>query len=152
MNPSGRAIPHVGAVIGQRQIEFTRQDLVRYAGASGDLNPIHYSDTAADSAGLPGVIAHGMATMGAAIQLVVDWIGDPGAILDYSARFSKPVPVPYPGAAVLDVTGTVGEIDEVEGRAVIVLAVSLDGNKVLGKAKATVSLTGLSISRAAATH
>jgi acyl dehydratase len=121
---------------------LTREDLVRYAGASGDLNPIHYSDRAADEAGLPGVIAHGMLTMGAAIDLVTEWTGDPGAVLDYEVRFARPVVVPFPGAARIEVTGRITAVDAVSGTAGIVLDVTSDGAKVLGKAKVTVRLGG----------
>ena len=79
----------VGQSIGSLEILLTRDSLVRYAGASGDFNPIHYRDDIAASVGLPGVLAHGMLTMGAAIQVVVDWVGDPGRIVDYG------VPVSY---------------------------------------------------------
>jgi hypothetical protein len=84
----------VGQDIGSRRIEVSRLDLIRYAGASGDFNPIHWNEAFARQVGLPGVIAHGMFTMGAAVQLVTDWAGDPGAVLDYQTRFTKPVPVP----------------------------------------------------------
>ncbi|MCU1574123.1 MAG: acyl dehydratase [Micrococcaceae bacterium] len=88
----------VGQDIGSRRIEVSRLDLIRYAGASGDFNPIHWNEAFARQVGLPGVIAHGMFTMGAAVQLVTDWAGDPGAVLDYQTRFTKPVPVPDPTA------------------------------------------------------
>ena len=74
-------------------MELSRASLVRYAGASGDFNPIHWNERFAQSVGLSGVIAHGMLTMGTAVQLVSDWAGDPGAIVDYQTRFTKPVPV-----------------------------------------------------------
>ena len=82
-----------GEVVGTRTVTFTRADLVAYAGASGDRNPIHWSPTFAEHVGLPGVIAHGMLTMGAAVQLVSDWAGDPGAVVDYQTRFTGMVPV-----------------------------------------------------------
>ena len=72
---------------------LTRDSLVRYAGASGDFNPIHYRDDVAASVGLPGVLAHGMLTMGFAVQPVVDWAGDPGRVADYQVRFTRPVVV-----------------------------------------------------------
>jgi acyl dehydratase len=130
----------VGDTIGERRVPLTRQDLVRYAGASGDLNPIHYSDQAAEAAGLPGVIAHGMLTMGIAAQLLVNWADDPGAILDYEVRFARPVRVPYPGATDLAVSGIVASLDPQSRTAGILLTVTQDGVKVLGKAKATVRL------------
>ena len=79
-----------GQEIGSRTVELSRASLVRYAGASGDFNPIHWNERFAQSVGLPGVIAHGMLTMGTAVQLVSDWVGDPGAIVDYQTRFTKP--------------------------------------------------------------
>ena len=73
----------VGQHIGSRSIDVTRTDLVKYAGASGDFNPIHWNEAFATSVGLPGVIAHGMFTMGSAVQLVTDWAGDPAAVVDF---------------------------------------------------------------------
>ncbi|MCU6479225.1 MaoC family dehydratase [Arthrobacter sp. A2-55] len=133
----------VGQVIGTRSLEITRADLVKYAGASGDFNPIHWNERFAREVELPGVIAHGMFTMGAAVQLVTDWAGDPSAVVSYGTRFTKPVPVAdldgAPGA-VVEVTGTIGALDESAGTARIDLAVTLDGQKVLVKAQATVSM------------
>ena len=80
----------VGDVIGTRTVEVDRARLVRYAGASGDFNPIHWNDAFAAEVGLPGVIAHGMFTMGAAVALVEEWAGDPGAVVDYQTRFTRP--------------------------------------------------------------
>lgn len=133
----------VGTEIGSRAIEVTRADLVKYAGASGDFNPIHWNDRFAREVELPGVIAHGMFTMGAAVQLVTDWIGDPAAVVSYGTRFTKPVPVADldggPGA-VVEVAGVVGALDAEAGTARIDLTVTLDGQKVLVKAQATVRL------------
>ncbi|NUP74691.1 MAG: acyl dehydratase, partial [Sinomonas sp.] len=117
----GSAVPafeqlEKGQEIGRREIGVSRSDLVMYAGASGDFNPIHWNNDFAVAVELPGVIAHGMFTMGAAVQLVVDWAGDPGAVIDYQTRFTKPVPVAdttgsdEPGA-VLEVVGAVGALD-----------------------------------------
>ena len=75
--------PAVGDVVATGSYRIDRDALVRYAGASGDFNPIHYRDDVAQSVGLPGVLAHGMLTMGVAVQPVVGWLGDRGAILDY---------------------------------------------------------------------
>ena len=111
---------------------------MRYAGASGDFNPIHYRDDVAQSVGLPGVLAHGMLTMGFAIQPVVDWAGDPGRVLDYQVRFTRPVPVDAASGATVTVVAKVGAIEE--GVARIDLTVSFDGQTVLGKAQARVSL------------
>ena len=131
----------VGTEIGSRTVEITRADLVKYAGASGDFNPIHWNERFAREVELPGVIAHGMFTMGAAVQLVTDWIGDPGAVVSYGTRFTKPVPVAdldgEPGA-VVEVVGVVGALDSDAGTARIDLTVTLDGQKVLVKSQAVV--------------
>lgn len=142
-----------GQEIGESRIEVSRADLVVYAGASGDFNPIHWNERFATAVGLPGVIAHGMFTMGAAVQLVTDWVGDPGAIVDYQTRFSKPVPVvdadgaasPATGGTVITVSGKVGALDEEARTARIDLTVTapdLEGNpqKVLMKSQALVRL------------
>ena len=81
----------VGARLPARTFRVTRADLVRYAGASGDFNPIHWSDRAAATVGLPGVIAHGMLTMALVGRAVTGWAGDPAAVVDYNVRFTKPV-------------------------------------------------------------
>ena len=130
----------VGQSIGTRSIPVQRVDLVRYAGASGDLNPIHWNNRVATEVGLPGVIAHGMFTMGQAVNLVIDWAGDPGAIIDYGVRFTRPVPVPDPGAATVEVEGTIGAIDADAGTVRVDLSVTFDGAKVLGKAQVLVRL------------
>ncbi len=130
----------VGDVIGTRTVEVDRARLVRYAGASGDFNPIHWNDAFAAEVGLPGVIAHGMFTMGAAVALVEDWAGDPGAVVDYQTRFTRPVPVPNPGVATLEVTGTVGAIDAAAGTVRVDLTVTFEGARVLGKTQAVVRL------------
>src|SRR5688572_7558311 len=97
-----------GEALPEREYAVTRADLVRYAGASGDLNPIHWSDRVATSVGLPGVIAHGMYTMALAARAVDDWAGGPGRVLELGCKFTKPVVVPDDdaGARVL-VKGTV---------------------------------------------
>ncbi|NVM93338.1 MaoC family dehydratase [Arthrobacter wenxiniae] len=131
----------VGQDIGSRRLEISRADLVKYAGASGDFNPIHWNERFAREVDLPGVIAHGMFTMGSAVQLVTDWAGDPAAVVSYGTRFTKPVPVAdldgAPGA-VVEVSGTIGALDAAAGTARIDLNVTLDGQKVLVKAQATV--------------
>lgn len=130
----------VGSVVGTRTVVVDRARLVRYAGASGDVNPIHWNDTFAQGVGLPGVIAHGMLTMGAAVALVEDWAGDPGRVVDYQTRFTRPVAVPNPGEAVVEVSAVVGAID-LEARTVRVdLTVTFEGARVLGKSQAVVSL------------
>ncbi|WP_026534468.1 MaoC family dehydratase [Arthrobacter sp. H14] len=133
----------IGQQIGTTTIEVTRADLIRYAGASGDFNPIHWNERFARSVELPGVIAHGMFTMGAAVQLVVDWAGDPAAVVDYQTRFTKPVPVEDlddgPGAEI-EVTGVLGAIDADNSTARVDLTVTSAGQKVLVKAQAVVRL------------
>ena len=90
-----------GTVIAERTVILTRDNLVRYAEASGEFNPIHYRDDVAQAVGLPGVLAHGMLTMGVALQPVVDALGDPGRVADYQVRFTRPVVVdPQDGAEV----------------------------------------------------
>jgi acyl dehydratase len=130
----------VGQRLPDRSFPITRADLVRYAGASGDFNPIHWNARFAVAVGLPDVIAHGMFTMATAARLVTDWIGDPGAVVDYSVRFTKPVVVPDDeGGATLDVEGVVAE--KLEGGLVrIDLTARSDGEKVLGMARATIRL------------
>lgn len=146
-----------GEVVATRTININRADLIRYAGASGDFNPIHWSEATAQAAELPGVIAHGMLSMGLAIDLVTEWTNDPAAIIDYQTRFSAMVPVeetthtanparpfdnPNPGAH-LDVVAKVGAINE-ETRVVRVdLTVTNphdDNARVLTRAQAQVQL------------
>jgi len=136
--PTLRSVVQVGSQLGPVEVTLDRATLVRYAGASGDFNPIHWSDRTANAADLPGVIAHGMWTMGTAIQLVVDWVGDPGRVEHYAVRFTRPLPVPPTGEVTLEVSGLVTDI--VDGRAQLALSVTLDGQKLLGGAKATVRL------------
>lgn len=130
----------VGDSIGERTVAVDRARLVRYAGASGDFNPIHWSDAFAADVGLPGVIAHGMFTMGAAIALVEDWAPHPGAIVDYQTRFTRPVQVPAQGEVEVSVSGAVGALDLEAGTARIDLTVTFDGARVLGKSQAIVRL------------
>ncbi len=128
----------VGDVVAQQDYKITRDSLVRYAGASGDFNTIHYRDDIAQAVGLPGVLAHGMLTMGISIQPVVSWIGDAGQVVDYGVRFTKPVLVPAHGHAALSVTATIGALDEESKRARVDLTTTFDENTVLGKAQAWV--------------
>ena len=130
----------VGQVVGSRTVSVTRADLVHYAGASGDRNPIHWNERFAREVGLPGVIAHGMFTMGTAVGVVVDWLGDPGRVLDYGVRFTRPVEVPDPGSASVTITATVGAVDTDAGTARIDLTVECAGVKVLGRAQVLVRL------------
>lgn len=118
-------------------LTFTRTDLVRYAGASGDFNPIHHSDHAAHALGLDGVLAHGMLTMGRALRIVTDWAGDPGRVVAYSVRFTKPVPVPDDGVGtVVTVRGTVTSVED--GVATVAIEATCGETKVLGSATAEV--------------
>ena len=130
----------VGQIIGTSEFLLTRDSLVRYAGASGDFNPIHYRDDFAQSVGLDGVIAHGMLTMGAAVQVAVDWVGDAGKVIDYGVRFTKPVFVDAKDGAVLVVTGKIGEIDAENGEVRVDLTATFNETAVLGKAQARVRL------------
>jgi acyl dehydratase len=124
-----------------RSFPIVRADLVRYAGASGDFNPIHWNASFAVGVGLPDVIAHGMFTMAAAARLVTDWVGDPGAVIDYSVRFTKPVVVPDDEAgATLIVDGVVAE-KLADNLVRIDLTARAAGDKVLGMAKAIVRLS-----------
>ena len=130
----------VGDVVAQAAFPLTRDSLVRYAGASGDFNPIHYRDDVAASVGLPGVLAHGMLTMGLAVQPVSDWLGDPGRIVDYQVRFTRPVVVDPESGAELGVVAKVGKLDDEAGQARIDLTVTVGEQTVLGKAQVVVSL------------
>jgi acyl dehydratase len=131
-------IAEIGQVVAEKSYTLTRDSLVRYAGASGDFNPIHYRDDVAAAVGLPGVLAHGMLTMGFAVQPVVDWIGDSGKILDYQVRFTRPVVVDPTDGAVVTVVAKVGALTDAEIR--IDLTVTFADQTVLGKAQARVSL------------
>jgi acyl dehydratase len=130
----------VGQEIGSQEFLLTRDSLVRYAGASGDFNPIHYRDDFAKSVGLAGVLAHGMLTMGVAAQLAANWVGDAGKVIDYGVRFTKPVFVDASEGALVVVTGKIGEIDTENGIVRIDLSVVFNENTVLGKAQAKVRL------------
>lgn len=130
----------IGQELPVRQFHFTRDSLVRYAGASGDFNAIHYRDEVAKAVGLPGVLAHGMLTMGAAVQSVVDFLGDSGKVIDYQVRFTKPVLVDAAKGATLVVNASVVEVDETTKQARIDLTASCDGVVVLGKAQVRVSV------------
>ncbi|MEO6822376.1 MAG: MaoC family dehydratase [Candidatus Nanopelagicales bacterium] len=130
----------VGDELAPLVVTLTRADLVRYAGASGDFNPIHWNQRFAVSVGLPDVIAHGMLTMASAGRVVTDWVGDPGAVLEYGVRFTRPVVVPDDDAgATVEISGSVTEkLDEHRVR--ITLVAKSGGVTVLGKAQAVVRL------------
>ena len=129
-----------GAEIAPRQYQVTRRDLVRYAGASGDFNVIHWNERVARSVGLPDVIAHGMLTMALAGRFLTELAGDPGAVTEYGVRFSAPVVVPDDDkGATVEVAGTVTE--RLDGRRVAIdVTAKTDGTKVLTRARAVVRL------------
>lgn len=129
-----------GDVVAEESFHLTRDTLVRYAGASGDFNPIHYRDDVAISVGLPGVLAHGMLTMGLAVQPVSNWVGDPARIVDYQVRFTRPVLVDGATGADVTVTATVGALEEETQVARIDLTVKYNDETVLGKAQVRVNL------------
>jgi len=130
----------VGTELPAQTFTITRADLVRYAGASGDFNVIHWNQRVAQSVGLPDVIAHGMYTMALAARVVTDWAGDPARVVEYGVRFTRPVPVPDDGAgAALEVTGKVAALLD-DGRVRVDLTATHDGSKVLGRAQAVVAL------------
>ena len=115
----------------------TRADLVRYAGASGDFNPIHWSDRVATSVGLPGVVAHGMFTLALAGRALTEWAGDPGRVVSFGARFTRPVAVPDDEAGTsVQVAGVVTET--ATDAATVELTVMHAGQRVLGACKAVV--------------
>jgi acyl dehydratase len=126
----------IGDVVAEATYSPSRDSLVRYAGASGDFNPIHYRDDVAAEVGLPGVLAHGMLTMGLAVQPVVEWVGDPGRITDYQVRFTRPVVVDPATGATVTVLAKVGAVTEETVR--IDLTVTHEGSTVLGKAQVVV--------------
>jgi acyl dehydratase len=131
----------VGEQLPTRSFPIARGDLVRYAGASGDFNPIHWNARFAVGVGLPDIIAHGMLTMAMTARLVTDWISDPGAVVDYSVRFTRPVVVPDDDAgATLHVEGIVAE-KLGDGVVRIDLTARSDGDKVLGMARMLVRLS-----------
>ena len=122
------------------EVRVRRADLVRYAGAALDFNPIHWNEKVAGEVGLPGVIAHGMLTMALAGRLVTNWLDDPGAIVEYGARFIRPVVVPNDAdGALVELTGKVKEVRE-DGTARVDITAKFDGKAVLGKAIAVVRL------------
>lgn len=130
----------VGFELPAQTFPITRADLVRYCGASGDFNIIHWNERVATSVGLPNVIAHGMFTMAEAVRVVTDWLGDPGALLDYGCRFTRPVVVPDDdNGATLTVSAKITEKRD-DNTVVITISASCDDTTVLGKAQAVVRL------------
>ncbi|HEU5029206.1 MULTISPECIES: MaoC family dehydratase [Actinomadura] len=129
----------VGTEIPAQTYPVDRANLVMYAGASGDFNPIHWRESFAKAVGLPDVIAHGMFTMAQGGRFVTDWAGDPGAVVDYGVRFSTPVVVPDEGGATLEISGKVEEkLDD--NKVVVALTARSGDQKVLTRAKAVVRL------------
>ncbi len=122
------------------EIRVDRARLIHYAGASGDRNPIHWDADFATGVGLPDVIAHGMFTMGAAVECVSSWCGDPGRILEYGTKFVGMVVVPRGEGATVQVSGTVTKVEADSPRATVTLTVTSEGRKVLGRAVVVVSL------------
>lgn len=141
MNAASETLPErftVGTALPAASFAVTRKDLVRYAGASGDFNDIHWNGRFAREVGLPDVIAHGMYTMAVAGRVLTDWVGDPAAVEEYFVRFAKPVAVPDDGVgALLEVAAKVSKA-LAEGRVQVDLTVTSAGQKVLGKATAVV--------------
>ncbi|MFF5361510.1 MaoC family dehydratase [Streptomyces scabiei] len=129
----------VGTELPPQTFGVTRATLVRYAGASGDFNPIHWNERFAKEVGLPDVIAHGMFTMAEAIRVVTDWTGDPGAVVEYGVRFTKPVVVPDDEGATVEVSAKIGaKLDDNTVR--VDLTAMSAGQKVLGMSRAVVRL------------
>ncbi|GAA1795873.1 MaoC family dehydratase [Actinomadura chokoriensis] len=129
----------VGTEIPAQTYKVDRANLVMYAGASGDFNPIHWRESFAKAVGLPDVIAHGMYTMAQGGRFVTDWAGDPGAVVDYGVRFSSPVVVPDEGGASLEISGKVEEkLDD--NKVVVALTARSNDQKVLTRARAVVKL------------
>lgn len=137
----------VGQEVLNRTIPISRADLVRYAGASGDYNTIHWNERFAKEVGLPNVIAHGMLTMALAVGPITQWAGNPGAVIDYRTRFSKPVVVPdaengspEQPTVELAVTATVGAVDEDNGTVRLDVNVTAEDTSVLGRTQVKVRL------------
>ncbi|MFD4477349.1 MULTISPECIES: MaoC family dehydratase [unclassified Streptomyces] len=130
----------VGTELTAQSFPVTRATLVRYAGASGDFNPIHWNEKFAVEVGLPDVIAHGMFTMAEAIRVVTDWVGDPAAVVEYGVRFTKPVVVPNDDkGALIEVSAKVAQkLDD--NRVRVDLVAMSAGQKVLGMSRAVVQL------------
>lgn len=136
----------VGTALPSQTFTLRRMDLVRYAGASGDFNVIHWNERVATEVGLPNVIAHGMLTMGTVVRVVTDWTGDPGAVVEYGTRFTRPVPVPDDtgldgtgGGSDIEVSAAVSE-KLGDNHVKVAIKATYEGNTVLAKAIATVRL------------
>ncbi|WP_433572164.1 MaoC family dehydratase [Streptomyces sp. CA-251247] len=130
----------VGTELPAQSFPVTRATLVQYAGASGDFNPIHWNEKFATEVGLPDVIAHGMFTMAEAVRVVTDWVGDPGAVVEYGVRFTRPVVVPNDEkGALIEVSGKVSALLDDKRVRVDLVAIS-EGEKVLSMSRAVVQL------------
>jgi len=130
---------NVGDELPPLTVTVTRDDLVRYAGAALDFNPIHWNEKFAREVGLPDVIAHGMLTMAVAGRVLTQWLSDPSRILEYGVRFTRPVVVPNDDkGAVVELTAKVRSVDADEGTARVDITAKFDGKTVLGKAQALV--------------
>ena len=116
----------------------TRADLVRYAGASGDFNPIHWSDRTAVKVGLPGVIAHGMFTMALVGRAVTAWAGAPDAVVEYGVRFTRPVLVPDDDEGTEITVSAVVKGESADGLTKLDITATCGGEKILAQARATV--------------
>ncbi len=130
----------VGTELDPLTVHVDRAQLVRYAGASGDFNPIHWNHRVATSVGLDDVIAHGMLTMALAGRLITAWVGDPARVLDFAVRFTRPVVVPDPDGVDVEFTGRVAEVDADAGTARVDITATVAGQKVLGRARAVVAI------------
>lgn len=128
-----------GTVLPELRVTITRAGIVRYSGASTDFNEIHFSDRHARAIGLPGVVAHGMWTMGAGLRVVTDWIGDPARVLEYFVRFTRPVVVPDTDEGV-EVVYNAEVKDVVDGVATLAVTATCGDETVLGAARAQVRL------------
>ena len=131
----------VGDVVADHTYWITRENLIRYAGASGDFNPIHWNQRVATSVGLPGVIAHGMLTMALAGRFLTDWLGDPAAVVEYGVRFTRPVVVPDDDIGVaVRVAASVTQVRD-DGLVALEITVKVDEQKVLTQARALCRLS-----------
>ena len=137
----GYADVEVGTELAAQEFALTRADLVRYAGASGDFNVIHWNERSAKAVGLPNVIAHGMLTMATAGRVVTDWVGDPGRVVSYGVRFLRPVVVEDDDTGTTLTVAGVVEAKHDDGTVTVGLTATVGGEKVLMAARAVVRLS-----------
>jgi acyl dehydratase len=131
----------VGDALTPLSVHITRKQLVKYAGAAGDFNAIHWNQRVATEVGLPDVIAHGMLTMATAGRIVTDWAGDPGLVKQFEVRFTRPVVVADDeDGAEVELTAVIGALDPEARTARVDITAKFNGQTVLGKARATVAL------------